>query len=433
VTWRFPYEWAGCLDTEALAPCRLYRRSPEPADSQAGPPELAPNLHAPIGTPPLAEMLRGSGARTILVLVDDLTRPTPQGEMLPPVLDLLGEAGVADRDVTVLVATGLHRTMTEAEIATRFGPRVTARVRVVCHDARDLQGMVSLGTAADGTSIMVNRLAREHDLLISVGCIEPHRIAGFSGGAKMVQPGICGEAVTASIHWRGWLMEGKTIYGIADNPIRREMEEIAEKAGLRFIVNTVLDPKGKQWRYFCGDPREAFRAGCRESLRLCSVEVEPADIVVADSWPFDIDLWQACKAISVAELVVRPGGTVILVTPCPEGLSRHVDEIRRIGYLRASEIVQRVAEGSIPSLAIACHLMAMGRMLERGELVVVSPGLGEELCAEVGLASAASVPEAIARARSRLGRGATVGILEHPCTMVPVTAVRGSSERKGRS
>ena len=433
MTWRLPYEWAGGLDERELAPCRIYRRGPGPAGNQAGPLDLAAHLSAPIGAPPLSEMLRASAARRILVLVDDLTRPTPQRDMLPPVLDAIGKAGVADKDVTVLVATGLHRIMSAREIEERFGPRVTGRVRVACHDARARRSMISLGAAADGRPIMVNRLVREHDFVISVGCIEPHRIAGFSGGAKMVQPGICGEGITASIHWRGWLMEGGTIYGVVDNPIRREMEQIADRAGLRFIVNTVLGPDGRPSGYFCGDPREAFRAGCRESLRASSVEVEPADIVVADSWPFDIDLWQACKAVSVAELVVRPGGTVILVTPCPEGLSRHAGDIRKTGYLHASDIVRRVGDGSLPNLATACHLMALGRILERGELLVVSPGLGASLCAEVGLTSVPSVHEAIARARARLGAGATVGILEHACTMVPVTPVRGGGERKGRS
>lgn len=428
MTWRFPYEWAGALDVESHAPCTLYRHA-RPEGAPTSEPDLEACLRAPIGTPPLEAMVRASRARTVLVLVDDLTRPTPQSEMLPAVLEALARAGIEERDITVLVATGLHRTMDAREIERRFGPRVSGRVRVVCHDASDPESLVSLGSAADGTPIMANRLVKEHDFIISVGCIEPHRIAGFSGGAKMVQPGICGERITASIHWRGWRAEGETIYGIADNPIRREMEAIGERAGLRFIVNVVLGADGRPRQYFCGDPREAFRAGSRESLRLASVPVEPADIVVADSWPFDIDLWQACKAVSVAELVVRPGGTIVLVTPCPEGLTRHADEIRGIGYLPASEVVRRVAEGSIGSLALACHMMALGRILERGELLVVSTGLGPELCAEVGLTSAASVSEAIAKARSRLGRSAAVGILEHPCTMVPVPR----SERRERT
>jgi lactate racemase len=422
VTWSFPYPWAGAIDTDALAPCRLYRLPA--ADEEGRPrPDLGACLRSPIGSPALAELIRAAGARSALILVDDLTRPTPQSIMLPAVLDHLGDAGIAPEKTTVLVATGLHRPMRASEIAERFGPRVTERVRVVCHDASDRESLVDIGTSSDGAPVRVNRLVREHDFVIAVGCIEPHRIAGFSGGAKMVQPGICGEEVTAAIHWRGWRTEGEALYGVVENPIRAEMEDIGDRAGLRFIVNVVLSPRGKPLAYFCGNPRAAFRAGCRESLRHCAIQVQRPDIAIVDSWPFDIDLWQACKAVSVAELVVKTGGTIILVTPCPEGLSRHAEQIVQVGYLRASEIERRVDEGSIPSLAVACHLMALGRIIERGELIVVSPGLGPALCARAGLTHAASVVDAVRRARSRLGKDADIGILANPCTMVP-------SERK---
>jgi len=374
-------------------------------------------------------MLRAASARRVLILADDLTRPTPQPSMLAPLLELIGEAGIAERDVTVLVATGLHRPMSGGEIGVRFGPRVAGRVRVVNHDAYDEAALVSLGVSPDGTPILVNRLVREHDFTLSVGCIEPHRVAGFSGGAKMVQPGICGERITSALHWRAWLMEGGEIYGKADNPVRRGMEEIADRAGLRFIVNVVLDGGGRPYGYFCGDPRAAFRAGCEASRSLCAAEVERADIVVADSHPFDIDLWQACKAVSVAELVVRPGGTVVLVTPCPEGLSRHAPRIRETGYLPASEVVRRVECGEIRDLATACHLMSLGRILERGELLVVSPGLAPDLCREVGLRSAAGVQEAVRTARARLGREADVAILGKACAMIP--CVQGEEGGKG--
>ena len=155
--------------------------------------------------------------------------------------------------------------------------------------------------------------------------------------------------------------------------------------------------------------------------RWCLTDVEPADIVVADSHPFDIDLWQACKGISVAELVVKPGGTIILVTPCPEGLSRHETEIRRTGYLPAGEIVRRVGNGEITDRATACHLMALGRIIERGELIIVSPGLTSDTCAAVGLRSAPAPLGAINAARSRLGREATVAILDSACAMIPCT------------
>jgi nickel-dependent lactate racemase len=295
-------------------------------------------------------------------------------------------------------------------------------VKVISHDAYDPDSLFLFDATEKGIPIRLNRLVREADFIIAVGTLEPHRIAGFSGGAKMVLPGICGEEIVADTHWQAWLEEGPNVYGKIDTPMRQLMESVADRVGLKFIVNTILDETGHILRYFVGDPRRAFRAGCQEVERLFAVPVRSADIVIADSYPFDIDLWQACKAVSVAELVLRRNGTIILVTPCPEGLSRHDSRIRKFGYLKKSEIVSRVADGSIDDLATACHLMSLGRILEQGQLIIVSNGLGPELLGQVGLQGARCVDDAIGIARERLGKGAEVCILKHPCAFLPKAA-----------
>ena len=424
--YRFPYTWAGEIDTKLVAPCCVRgpaASEPEALDGQLRHAPLATGvrtaLEAPVGAPPLGSMLHQVGARRILILADDITRPTPQRELMPILIEYLLSAGIRAEDLTVLIATGLHRPMRPNEIEDRFGRLGSDRIRVLNHDACDRTRLVQFGTARDGTPILVNGLVKEHDFILSVGAIAPHRIAGFSGGGKMVQPGICGEQITASIHWRGWQAEGETIYGVIENAIRREIESVAAAAGLRFILNVVLDASGKIRRCFAGDPLAAFRAGCKESRRVAVVPTHPADIVVVDSHPFDLDFWQACKAISVAELVVRRGGTIILVTPCPEGLSSHSGEIRKTGYLPKSEIEERVRSGSISNLAIACHLMAVGRILERGQLLIVSPGLTADLLEQVGLGWAPDAMAAIETARRRLGAGADICLLSGGCSLIP--------------
>jgi lactate racemase len=419
VIYRFPYEWAQALDTDTLGECTVYELPPAPPKE---PPDLRHSLDHPIGTPPLAREL--AGARRVLVLVDDLTRDTPQHLLLPGVLDYVGTAGVDPSRVTVLIATGTHRGMTAEEIACRFGSAVAKRYRFVSHSASDPAALVSCGKARDGTPVMVNRLVREHDFVLAVGQIGPHRVAGFSGGAKMILPGVAGEAATAAVHWQGWLLEGERIYGIAENPVRLEMEEVAGRAGLRFVVNAVLAPDGSIHGIFAGDFRAAFRSGAEASLRLLSLPVPRSDIVVVDSHPYDLDFWQACKAISVAELVVRRGGLIVLVTPCPEGLSAHSSRIERLGYLPKSRILRMVAEDPGADLLTACHLMAVGRIIEQGSLVVVSPGLPRERLERVGLRGARSVAEALEAGRRWLGEGASIAILRDGCKMIPV-APRG--------
>jgi len=275
-----------------------------------------------------------------------------------------------------------------------------------------------VGVDAANVPVTVNTLIKENDFTIAVGQISPHRVAGFSGGAKMIEPGICGAPITSSIHWRGWITEPERLYGKIENPIRHEMEEIAEKAGLDFIVNVVLDENDRIAKFFAGDFRKAFREGASESMRRRVRDVPRADIVIADSYPYDIDLWQACKAISVAELAVKPGGTVILVTPCDEGLSSHSEEIRKSGYLPMQEIIERTERGEIPRY-IACHLMAFGRILERGYLSVVTLPKNVSIFASAGLPCAENVNEALATAYAHSGSDAKVLFLRGAAGIIP--------------
>ena len=413
----FPYDWAGSIDTDAIQPCRVYESTRMQPYRQCR--KISECLKNPIGSPPLAALLEKERPKNILILADDLTRPTPQTTMMPALLDEIQRAGIPFSAVKILIATGLHRPMTKEEISMRFGAEIAENVHVINHDSEDPDALTILGRTADGVAIQVNRLALESDFVISSGCIEPHRVAGFSGGAKMVQPGICGKDITAAIHWKGWCTEGAEIYGIVDNPVRSEMNDIGIKAGLRFILNVVLDHAGEPYDYFAGDPIEAFNEGCKASMALSVIDVVPADIVIVDSYPFDLDLWQACKALSVGELVLKRGGYIILVTPCPEKLGMHSSEILSTGYLPCSRIKIAVANKTINDLAIACHLMALGRIIEYDHLLIVSESFSDSELAEVGLCPAKSVHEAIEFARRKLGENATIAVLNKPCAMIP--------------
>ena len=413
----FPYEWAGSIDIDAIQPCRVYAFTRIPPHQQCR--KISECLRNPIGSPPLAALLEKERPRNLLILADDLTRPTPQTTMMPALLDEVLRAGIPLSAVKILIATGLHRPMTKEEISMRFGAEIVRNVQVINHDSEDPNALTILERNADGVAIQVNRLALESDFVISSGCIEPHRVAGFSGGAKIVQPGICGKDITAAIHWKGWCTEGVEIYGVVDNPVRSEMNDIGIKAGLRFILNVVLDHAGEPFDYFAGDPIKAFNEGCKASMVLSAIDITPADIVVVDSYPFDLDLWQACKALSVGELVLKRGGYIILVTPCPEKLGMHFSEIRSTGYLTCSRIKTAVANKAINDLAIACHLMALGRIIEYDHLLIVSESFSDSELAEVGLCSSKSVKEAIEFARRKLGKESTIAVLNKPCAMIP--------------
>ena len=158
--------------------------------------ELERALHHPIGAPPLAQAVQG--ASKVVILADDLTRATPMQLIIPLLLDGLNAAGISDDQVIVLIALGTHRPMTEDEIRARFGQAVVQRVPVLNNPWQDPAQMVDLGTTANGTPVQVSRLPLEADFLIGLGSIVPHHIIGFSGGAKIVQPGITGPATTST-------------------------------------------------------------------------------------------------------------------------------------------------------------------------------------------------------------------------------------------
>ena len=215
-------------------------------------------LANPIGTKPVRELARG--AEKVVLVADDNTRLTPADKIIPILLDELNAAGIRDEQVTVIIALGTHRPMTQEEILAKYGPEVVRRVQVKNHNFRDPALMVDLGTTPNGTHIQVNREAFEADFKIGIGSIVPHYIPGFAGGAKIVQPGISAERTTAETHLLS-TCEPRSFLGIRDNPVRIELNSIARAVSLNTIVNTVLNCHGDVVGVFYGDVVEAFNAG----------------------------------------------------------------------------------------------------------------------------------------------------------------------------
>ena len=271
----------------------------------------------PIGSSPLSQMLRG--CKNVLILTDDYTRTTPVQKVLPRLMRELETAGIKPRGIKILIALGTHRPMTEKEIKEKFGKDFSERYTILNHNWWDPSQLSYLGETEGGTPIFVNRLIKEVDFIMGIGQIVPHRVSGFSGGGNIIQPGICGEETTGRTHWLGAQFTGREILGKIENPVKEEIERVAQKAGLRWIINTIQDGSGRLIEVVAGDPIQAYRKGAIRSLQVFqSVLSQEADIVIADSHPYDSELWLAAKGIYAAELAVKQGGVVILVSPCPE-------------------------------------------------------------------------------------------------------------------
>jgi len=377
-------------------------------------------LENPIGHPGLREM--ALGRKKVLILIDDYTRNTPVDIILPEVIAELILAGAEQKNIRIMVASGTHRPMTLDEKRKKVGAEVLENYTMLDHHCDDINHLAPLPSTPCGTEVWINRAMLESDFVIGIGHIVPHRVAGFSGGSKIVLPGVSGAKTTGQTHWLSAQYSGNEIIGKVSNPVRQEIESVARMAGLAYIVNAVLDGKGKLVDCFCGDPIAAFQAGARLALDIFGVPLsEPADIVIADSNPANIDMWQASKAIYASDLALQQGGVLILVTPCPEGVSSEFPQIMDIGYQSFSEINALVAQGKITDLTLAAHLVHVGRVIrEKSTTILVSSGIDARTAARIGFEWAATPQDALDLALERKGKTASIAILRNGGEIMPV-------------
>jgi nickel-dependent lactate racemase len=382
-------------------------------------------LDHPVGCAPVENGVYPS--TRVLVLVDDITRQTPAGEILPSLFKRLAGRRVQKRNVKILIAAGTHARMSQEEIERKLGPHIPHEHTVALHHWKDEKKLEPIGTTGDGTPVRINRLLGEADLVIGIGQIVPHRVMGYTGGSTIVQPGVSGKEITGYTHWLSALYPGREILGVADNPVRAEVERIAAKAGLRFILNVVMDANHRVIHVVAGDPVAAHRRGAELSEKVYGVsQTTPADIVVTESYPADYDLWQAAKGIYSAELAVKRGGVVILVTPCPHGVSAEHPEVEQLGYHGYAEVRNMVESKMIADLVAAAHLVHVGRVIrDKAHGIMVSPGIDPETQGHLGFEPAHTPQQALEMALEITGPDAKVAVLRHGGDVLPLVAGNG--------
>lgn len=366
-------------------------------------------IRNPIGSPTLAELVARHGKRT-LILVDDSTRSTPQKLILPILLDELNAAGVPDSEISGVVALGTHRWMSEEEIAARVGETVLRRIAVtnLSHRPEDFE---DLGVSPLGIPIQISRRYLETPITIAVGNIIPHMYAGWAGGAKMVQPGVTSAITTGRTH----LIAGPRVYeilGNVENEVRKEMESIAIRSGLKFIVNVALDADGNVAGVVAGDVVKAHRAGVEIARPIYTIDVaERPDIVVASSHPADRDLWQGFKPVNNCGMMVRDGGTLILLIPAPEGIAPDHTQLVDFGTTSADEVLDLVTQGKVQDEVAAATYLAFVQTRQRLSITLVSDGIPETEARKIGITATTDFDEALTAALARHGRTARIGVI----------------------
>jgi len=368
-------------------------------------------LRKPTAGPPLKELAKGS--KNGVVLVDDNTRPTPAHVIVPAILDELNESGVRDRDIEIIIALGTHRKMNDEEIEKKLGS-AKGRVRVRNFDCHDESDLIEIGKTSLGFEIVVSKRVYSADLIIGVGNIVPHCYAGWAGGGKIIQPGVCGVKTIEGTHiLAGKIKPISSIVGNLDQPARKLIDEIAVKAGLKFIVNTVLNEKDEIVDMFVGEPLEAFRKGVKMAAQIyCPKIPELADIVLVSSYPADLEYWQASKPVDYACLGAKKGGTIILLTPCTEGIATMHPELGKLGCMGFQAVCDAYDEGEIEDRIAAGALMLHSQIREHAEVICVSHGLTMEDKQSLGFTHAETIDDALQLAFSKHGGNARIGIMK---------------------
>ncbi len=376
---------------------------------------LAAAVAHPIGCQPLRHLARGRHSAAIAVC--DITRPAPNRKVLPHVIRALESGGIAADNITILVATGLHREATPAELDEILGADLLRRHRVHSHRAREIDEQVFLGETSTGTQAFVDARFVEADLHISLGFIEPHLMAGFSGGRKLISIGLAGERTIKRLHSPLFMRDVKATEGsFPDNPLHRELLEIAAMAGHDFMVDVALTDTRAIAAVFAGEPVAAHAAGVdfvREST-LAQVP-EPADAVITTSggYPLDLTFYQAVKGLTAASHVVKPGGEILLAAACREGLGGpEFSSLVRTAE-GSSELLEVLASRSVEVDQWQAEKLAM--VAEKARLSFCVPGLAETDRSSLWGPAHADPQEAVNGIVDRLGdRARLVVIPEGP-------------------
>jgi nickel-dependent lactate racemase len=368
-------------------------------------------LAVPIDNPRLRDLVRPG--QKIAIITSDITRPCPSERLLPPLMDELAVAGVRDADITVVFGLGAHRKQTDDERERLVGREMAARLH--CIDS-DPSQTVFVGRTSRGTPIEVFTPVKQADVRIVLGNVEPHYFAGYSGGAKALVPGVCSIQTIRSNH--ALMVDPRARTGnIEDNPVRSDIEEGAAMIGINFMLNVVLDSSKNIMAAAAGNPTTAHRWACRvvDAFSMTPIH-ELADIVVvsAGGYPKDINMYQAQKALDNAAVAVKPGGQIIWVAACPEGLGNPIFEKWMVGSTSA-QILERIQQ----EFVLGGHkAAAIARVQQRAAILLVSE-LPDELVRACNMEPCLDLDTAFQAALERSVQKPVITVIPEGASVLP--------------
>lgn len=376
--------------------------------------EIAALEHAvlnPIGTAPLAELARGK--RSAAISVCDITRPAPNRKTLPVILRTLENAGIPAENITICIATGLHRIATPAELDEILSPEIAAKYRIFNHDAKILADHRYLGETASGIPVHIAEAFVSADLCITLGFIEPHLMLGYSGGRKLIAPGLAAQETIKVIHSPRFMRDVRSVEGsIHDNPLHKELQEIARMAGHTFMLDVALTRKREIAQVFAGHPEQAHAAGVAFVSEVMLEKIDkPVDAVVTTcaGYPLDLTFYQAVKGVTAASHIVRDGGTILICAECTEGPG--APEFREMVKQFSTPQAFLDAVKNAPVTVDQWQLEKLALVLESKQVVFLTPGVPSEYHKTMWGPVFNEFPPAMANLTAQLQPGDTIAVI----------------------
>jgi len=375
-------------------------------------------VRRPVGSPPLREIVKASDR--VAVVIPDLTRPLPSDRLLPWLFEEL--AHVPAEQFVIVNGTGSHRANTPEELRSMVGPDVLARYRVVNHTAHDLATMLPAGRSRDGGTVYLNREYVEADRRIALGFIEPHFMAGFSGGYKGVFPAVADIASIMRYHDARTIGDPRSTWGLLEgNPTQAIIRHNGSLLPLDFCVNVTLNRRRAITRFFCGHPNAAHEAGCafsRETAMVACRRPFPVVVTTNSGFPLDQNLYQTVKGMSAAAQIVEEGGYIAAASRCDDGFPEH-GNFKKLLFDHASprEVLDAI---EAPGFSLydqwEAQLLALIRLKAR---VGLRSDLRPEDVRRAHLEPIGDVGAAVARELAGIGEGAPVAVLPEGPQTIP--------------
>jgi len=377
-------------------------------------------LRAPVAGPPLRELVQRG--QTVAIAICDGTRPQPRHVVVPAILEEL-DGIIRLEDVVVLVATGTHRANTEEELRAMLGDDVFASVRVINHDARDESSLTWMGRFGDDVPVWLNTMWVEADVRIPTGFTEPHFFAGFSGGPKLVAPGLAGLETTLVLHDAAHIAHPNARWGVIDgNPIHDDVRAISAGCPSDFAIDVLLDGEKRIARAFAGELFAMHRAACAVAKESAMRAVPGRfDVVLTTNagFPLDQNLYQAVKGMSAAAQVVESGGTIVCAAECRDGFPEHGSYRAELTAAESPQALLDAIAARSETVPDQWQIQIQARIQTQAHVVMHTSFLSDEALAAAHLDQTDDIEATVGEALAAAGDGSRVCVLPYGPLTIP--------------